>query len=48
MEVLEGLEENANVVMNPTDDLREGVQVEIKPPDKQKAEGSAENKTAEK
>jgi RND family efflux transporter MFP subunit len=31
IEVLSGLSENAKVVMNPTDDLREGVQVEVKP-----------------
>lgn len=32
LEVLSGLPENTNVVMNPTDDLQEGVPVEIKPP----------------
>jgi RND family efflux transporter MFP subunit len=30
LEVLNGLKENTEVVMNPTDDLREGVQVEVK------------------
>lgn len=40
MEVLEGLKEGANVVMNPTDDLQEGLRVEIKPPDKPKNEAS--------
>jgi len=30
IEVLDGLKENTKVVMNPTDDLREGVQVEVK------------------
>ena len=30
IEVIDGLKENSNVVMNPTDDLREGIQVEVK------------------
>lgn len=30
IEVLDGLEENTKVVINPTDDLREGIQVEVK------------------
>jgi RND family efflux transporter MFP subunit len=30
IEVIDGLKENTKVVMNPTDDLREGVQVEVK------------------
>jgi len=30
LEVLDGLKENSKVVMNPTDDLREGIQVEVK------------------
>jgi RND family efflux transporter MFP subunit len=30
IEVLDGLKENTKVVMNPTDDLREGIQVEVK------------------
>jgi RND family efflux transporter MFP subunit len=30
IEVLDGLKENTKVVMNPTDDLREGLQVEVK------------------
>lgn len=30
LEVLDGLAENAKVVMNPTDDLQEGVQVQVK------------------
>jgi hypothetical protein len=36
--VLDGLKENAKVVMNPTDDLREGIQVQVKP--KPKPQGS--------
>lgn len=30
IEVIDGLKENTKVVMNPTDDLREGIQVEVK------------------
>jgi RND family efflux transporter MFP subunit len=30
IEVIDGLKENSKVVMNPTDDLREGIQVEVK------------------
>ena len=37
MEVLEGLKENTKAVMNPTDDLREGVEVTVKPPAKPEA-----------
>jgi multidrug efflux pump subunit AcrA (membrane-fusion protein) len=40
MEVLDGLKENANVVMNPTDDLQEGTHVEVKPPAKPKGNPS--------
>jgi len=40
LEVLDGLKENAKVVMNPTDDLREGIQVQIKPAEKPKPQGS--------
>ncbi len=36
MEVLDGLKENTSVVMNPTDDLQEGIEVKVKPPDKPK------------
>jgi len=36
LEVLDGLTENAKVVINPTDDLREGVQVQVKPAEKPK------------
>lgn len=35
MEVLKGLDEGAQVVLNPTDDLTEGLTVEAKPPQKQ-------------
>jgi len=36
MEVLDGLKENTKVVMNPTDDLDEGIEVEVKPVEKPK------------
>jgi RND family efflux transporter MFP subunit len=44
MEVLDGLKENANVVMNPTDDLQEGIEVQIKAPEKPKGEVSSGQK----
>jgi RND family efflux transporter MFP subunit len=40
IEVIDGLKENTKVVMNPTDDLREGTQVEVKSAEKSKS-GSA-------
>jgi RND family efflux transporter MFP subunit len=40
LEVLDGLKENTEVVMNPTDDLREGVEVQVKGAEKPKPEGS--------
>jgi multidrug efflux system membrane fusion protein len=40
MEVLDGLKENTSVVMNPTDDLQEGIEVKIKPPEKPKSNSS--------
>src|SRR5438552_15908091 len=40
LEVLAGLEASAKVVMNPTDDLREGIQVQVKPAEKPKPQGS--------
>jgi AcrB/AcrD/AcrF family len=36
IEVVDGLKENSKVVMNPTDDLREGIQVEVKSTEKSK------------
>jgi len=36
IEVLDGLKENTKVVINPTDDLREGLQVEVKFPEQPK------------
>jgi RND family efflux transporter MFP subunit len=40
LEVLDGLTENTEVVMNPTDDLREGIKVQVKGAGKPKPEGS--------
>jgi RND family efflux transporter MFP subunit len=40
LEVLDGLKENTGVVMNPTDDLREGIEVQVKSAEKPKPEGS--------
>ncbi len=36
LEVLDGLTENTQVVINPTDDLHEGIQVQVKPTEKPK------------
>src|SRR5438128_5455930 len=36
LEVLDGLTENTQVVINPTDDLHEGIQVQVKPAEKPK------------
>jgi RND family efflux transporter MFP subunit len=36
LEVLDGLAENTRVVLNPSDDLVENIQVQVKPPDKPK------------
>jgi RND family efflux transporter MFP subunit len=40
IEVIDGLKENTKVVMNPTDDLREGVQVEVKSTEESKPPGA--------
>src|SRR4029450_13360853 len=40
IEVLDGLKENNKVVMNPTDDLDEGIAVQVKPVEKPKPEGT--------
>jgi RND family efflux transporter MFP subunit len=39
LEVLNGLKENTEVVMNPTDDLREGIEVQVKGAEKSKTKG---------
>src|SRR5437660_10629277 len=41
LEVLDGLAENTKVVINPNDDLVEGVQVQVKPAEKPKADIAA-------
>ena len=41
LEVLDGLAENTKVVMNPSDDLVEGIQVQIKPAAKSTADNAA-------
>jgi RND family efflux transporter MFP subunit len=38
LEVLDGLAENTKIVMNPTDDLVDGIQVQVKPAEKPKGE----------
>ena len=43
LEVLDGLAENSKVVMNPTDDLREGVQVQVKPFEQTKSGSSGQS-----
>ncbi len=40
LEVLDGLAENTKVVVNPTDDLREGLQVQVKSPGPPKGSGA--------
>ena len=40
LEVLNGLKENTEVVMNPTDDLREGIQVQVKGDEKPRPQRS--------
>ena len=43
MEVLKGLDENARVAVNPTDDLTEGLQVEPKQAPPQQEQGSTDS-----
>ena len=40
IEVIDGLKENTKVVMNPTDDLGEGIQVDVKSAEVSKPESS--------
>jgi RND family efflux transporter MFP subunit len=40
IEVLDGLKENTKVVTNPTDDLRQGIQVEVKSTEESKSEST--------
>src|SRR5947207_14170939 len=46
LEVLDGLAENTKVVMNPTDDLAEGIQVQVKPAEKPKPQPSAKQSSS--
>ena len=41
--MLDGLAENTQVVMNTTDDLREGVQVQVEPAENQKLAAASRN-----
>src|SRR2546425_3141807 len=46
LEVLDGLAENTGVVMNPTDDLGEGIQVQLKPAEKPKGDANAKKSSS--
>src|SRR5881275_942976 len=46
IEVLDGVKENTNVVMNPTDDLTEGLQVQLKPGEKPKGDTNAKQSSS--
>src|SRR5881394_3218136 len=46
LEVLDGLGENTKVAMNPTDDLAEGIQVQVKPAEKPKPQPSAKQSSS--
>jgi hypothetical protein len=46
IEVLDGLQENTKVVMNPTDDLREGIQVEVKSTEESKPASTVAQSTS--
>jgi len=46
LEVLDGLAENTGVVMNPTDDLAEGIQVQLKPGEKPKGDTNAKQSSS--
>jgi len=46
LEVLDGLAENTKAVMNPTDDLAEGIQVQVKPAEKPKPQPSAKQSSS--
>src|SRR5438094_889491 len=46
LEVLDGLAENTGVVMNPTDDLAEGIQVQSKPGEKPKGDTNAKQSSS--
>lgn len=46
IEVLDGLKENTKVVMNPSDDLREGIQVEVKSTEESKPASTVAQSTS--
>ena len=48
LEVLDGLAENTGVVMNPTDDLAEGIQVQLKPAEKPKRDANAKQSSSDR
>jgi RND family efflux transporter MFP subunit len=48
IEVIDGLKENSKVVMNPTDDLREGIQVEVKSTEESKPGNTVAQSTSTK
>jgi RND family efflux transporter MFP subunit len=46
LEALDGLTEKTRVVMNPTDDLAEGIQVQLKPAEKSKGDANAKQSSS--
>jgi hypothetical protein len=48
LEVLDGLAENTGVVMNPTDDLAEGIQVQLKSAEKPKRDANAKPSSSDR
>src|SRR6266480_2488539 len=46
LEVLDGLAENTKVVMNPTDDLTEGIKVQLTPAEKPKGDANAKQSSS--
>src|SRR5881392_1145124 len=46
LEVLDGLAENTRVVMNPTDDLAEGIKVQLTPAEKPKGDANAKQSSS--
>jgi len=48
IEIIDGLKENTKVVMNPTDDLREGIHVEVKSTEEPKPPGAVAQSVSSK
>jgi len=48
LEVLDGLAENTGVVINPTDDLAEGIQVQLKPAEKPKRDANTKQSSSDR